>query len=127
LNRSTTLDVTSPAIPDKFYFKIGEVSELLGVKPYVVRFWETEFNLATAKNRSSHRIYKRHEVEILLEIRQMLHVERFTIEGARLQLKDRMKEKQRQLALDLKENPHKSALRLVKKELVAIKSILDRR
>ena len=117
--------VTTPAIPDKFYFRIGEVSEILGVKPYVVRFWETEFHLTPAKNRSRHRVYKRNEVEILLEIRQMLHVERFTIEGARLQLKDRMREKQRQLALDLKENPHKAALRIVKKELIAIRNLLS--
>ena len=47
-----------PTIPDKFYFKIGEVSSLLGVKPYVVRFWETEFDLTPAKNRSRHRVYK---------------------------------------------------------------------
>jgi DNA-binding transcriptional MerR regulator len=118
--------VSTPEIPDKFYFKIGEVSDLLGVKPYVVRFWESEFNLSTAKNRSRHRVFKRNEVELLLEIRQMLHVERFTIEGARLKLKDRMKDKQRQLTLDLKENPHKAALRLVKRELVAIKAILSK-
>ena len=126
MSRLAPIHVASPAIPDKFYFKIGEVSELLGVKPYVVRFWETEFNLTPAKNRSKHRIFKRHEVEILFEILQMLHVERFTIEGARLQIKDRMKEKQRQLALDLKENPQKAVLRIVKKELSAIKTILDR-
>jgi DNA-binding transcriptional MerR regulator len=118
--------VAVPAIPDKFYFKIGEVSELLGVKPYVIRFWETEFNLTPAKNRAKHRVFKRNEVEVLLEIRQMLHVERFTIEGARLQLKDRMKEKQKQFSLDLKENPQKAALRIVRKELLAIKAILDR-
>lgn len=127
MSRAAQTDVATPAIPDKFYFKIGEVSELLGVKPYVVRFWETEFNLAPAKNRSKHRVYRRNEVEVLLEIRQMLHVERFTIEGARLQLKDRLKEKHRQLDLDLKEkNPHKAVLRIVKKELAAIQSILDR-
>lgn len=126
MSRPSQADSASPAIPDKFYFKIGEVSEILGVKPYVIRFWETEFSLSPSKTRSSHRIYKRHEVEVLLEIRQMLHVERFTIEGARLQLKDRMKEKQRQLALDLKENPQKAALRLVKKELIAIRSMLSR-
>jgi DNA-binding transcriptional MerR regulator len=126
LSRPAPTDVASPTIPDKFYFKIGEVSEILGVKPYVVRFWEVEFNLTPSKNRSKHRVYKRHEVEVLLEIRQMLHVERFTIEGARLQLKDRMKDKQRQLALDLKENPQKATLRLIKKELMAIKSALER-
>ncbi len=126
MSRATSTEVTFPAIPDKFYFKIGEVSDLLGVKPYVIRFWETEFNLATAKNRAKHRVYKRNEVEVLLEICQMLHVERFTIEGARLQLKDRMKEKHKQFSLDLKTNPTKAALLLVKKELLAIKTILDR-
>lgn len=119
--------MSAPAIPDKFYFKIGEVSDILGVKPYVIRFWESEFNLAPAKNRSRHRIYRRNEVEVLLEIRQMLHVERFTIEGARLRLKERMKEKHRQLDLDLKEkNPHKAVLRIVKKELESIRAILER-
>ncbi|MGZ8431838.1 MAG: MerR family transcriptional regulator, partial [Candidatus Deferrimicrobiaceae bacterium] len=80
-----------PEIPDKFYFKIGEVSSLLGVKPYVVRFWETEFDLAPAKNRSRHRVYKKHEVQTLLEIRRLLYDERFTIEGAQKKLKEQMK------------------------------------
>ena len=60
--------MTATQIPDKFHFKIGEVSRILGVKPYVLRFWETEFRITPAKNQSQHRVYKRLEVETLLEI-----------------------------------------------------------
>jgi hypothetical protein len=59
--------VTATQIPDKFHFKIGEVSRILGVKPYVVRFWESEFRITPAKNQSQHRVYKRQELETLLE------------------------------------------------------------
>ena len=111
-------------IPDKFHFKIGEVSRILGVKPYVLRFWETEFRITPAKNQSQHRVYKRHEVETLLEIKHLLYEERFTIEGARTKLKERVKERQKQLKLDLSENPYKATLRQVKKDLSRIKAIL---
>lgn len=113
-----------PTIPDKFYFKIGEVSSLLGVKPYVVRFWETEFDLTPSKNRSRHRVYKRHEVETLLEIRKLLYDERFTIEGAQKKLKERMKDKSKQLGLSLEEKMHRAALLKVKKDLEKIREML---
>jgi DNA-binding transcriptional MerR regulator len=116
--------VAVPEIPDKFYFKIGEVSSLLGVKPYVVRFWETEFDLAPAKNRSRHRVYKKHEVETLLEIRRLLYDERFTIEGAQKKLKERMKEKSKQLGLNLQEKKHRAVLQKVKKDLEKIREML---
>jgi len=118
--------VAVPTIPDKFYFKIGEVSSLLGVKPYVVRFWETEFDLTPAKNRSKHRVYKRHEVETLLEIRKLLYNERFTIEGAQRKLKERMKDKSKQLGLSLEEKKHRSALLKVKKDLEKIREMLGK-
>ena len=111
-------------IPDKFHFKIGEVSRILGVKPYVLRFWETEFRIAPAKNQSQHRVYKRQEVETLLEIKRLLYEERFTIEGARAKLKEQVKERQKQLKLDLAENPYKATLRQVRKDLARIKAIL---
>jgi len=116
--------VTATRIPDKFHFKIGEVSRILGVKPYVLRFWETEFRITPAKNKSQHRVYKRQEVESLLEIKQLLYEERFTIEGARAKLKERVKERQKQLKLDLAENPYRAMLRQVKKDLARIKAIL---
>ena len=73
-----------PEIPDKLYFKIGEVSELLGVEPYVLRFWETEFpHLAPKKSGTGHRLYRKKDVELLLRIKHLLYEKRFTIEGAR--------------------------------------------
>lgn len=116
--------MTVPQIPDKFHFKIGEVSRILGVKPYVLRFWETEFRITPAKNPSQHRVYKRQEVETLLEIKRLLYEERFTIEGARVKLKERLKDRQKQLKLELTENPFRATLRQVKKDLARIKAIL---
>ena len=116
--------MTATRIPDKFHFKIGEVSRILGVKPYVLRFWESEFRITPAKNQSQHRVYKRQEVETLLEIKHLLYEERFTIEGARVKLKERLKERQKQLKLDLTENPYRMTLRQVKKDLARIKAIL---
>jgi DNA-binding transcriptional MerR regulator len=80
-----------PAIdlPDKLYFKIGEVARLVGVKPYVLRYWESEFSvLRPGKTRSKHRLYRRKDVETLLEIRRLLYAERYTIEGAKRRLRD---------------------------------------
>lgn len=74
----------SPDIPDKLYFKIGEVSELLAVEPHVLRFWEGEFPLLTPKKSGTgHRLYRRKDVELLLRIKHLLYERRFTIEGAR--------------------------------------------
>ena len=115
--------MAAPRIPDKFYFKIGEVSRILNVKPYVLRFWETEFRLSPAKNRSQHRVYRRQDVETLLEIKRLLYEERFTIEGARAKLKELAGERQ-QMKLELAENPYRIELRQLKKELSSIKAIL---
>ncbi len=76
-------------LPDKLYFKIGEVARLVGVKPYVLRYWETEFSvIRPGKTRSKHRLYRRKDVETLLEIRRLLYAERYTIEGAKRRLRD---------------------------------------
>jgi DNA-binding transcriptional MerR regulator len=77
----------TPEIPDKLYFKIGEVSELLGVEAYVLRYWETEFPvLSPKKSGTGHRLYRRKDVELLLRIKHLLYDKRFTIEGARQSL-----------------------------------------
>ena len=77
----------SPEIPDKLYFRIGEVAELLAVEPYVLRYWETEFpSLAPKKSDTGHRLYRRKDVELLLKIKRLLYEERYTIEGARQML-----------------------------------------
>jgi len=74
----------TPEIPDKLYFKIGEVSDLLGVEAYVLRYWESEFPvLSPKKSGTGHRLYRRKDVELLLRIKHLLYEKRFTIEGAR--------------------------------------------
>jgi DNA-binding transcriptional MerR regulator len=81
------LQAGTPDIPDKLYFKIGEVSDLLGVEPYVLRFWETEFPvLQPKKSGTGHRLYRRKDVELLLRIKHLLYEKRYTIEGARQSL-----------------------------------------
>ena len=71
-------------IPDKLYFRIGEVSKLTHTKSYVLRFWETEFPmLKPNKTKSGHRLYRRKDVELIFQIRRLLYEKGFTIEGAR--------------------------------------------
>ena len=78
-----------PPIPAKRYFTIGEVSELCGVKPHVLRYWEQEFNqLKPVKRRGNRRYYQHHEVLLVRRIRQLLYDEGFTISGARNRLDD---------------------------------------
>jgi DNA-binding transcriptional MerR regulator len=75
---------SSQEIPDKLYFRIGEVARLAGIKPYVLRFWETEFPaLGPKKSGTGHRLFRRKDVELVLEIKRLLYEKRFTIEGAR--------------------------------------------
>jgi DNA-binding transcriptional MerR regulator len=86
----------TPEIPDKLYFRIGEVSRLAGIKPYVLRFWESEFPaLGPKKSGTGHRLYRRKEVELVLEIKRLLYEKRYTIEGARKFLEARPKEAKR--------------------------------
>jgi DNA-binding transcriptional MerR regulator len=74
----------APEIPDKLFFRIGEVSTMLGLEPYVLRYWETEFpSLSPKKSGTGHRLYRRKDVEMLLRIKHLLYDRRFTIDGAR--------------------------------------------
>src|SRR6185369_2668457 len=108
----------APELPDKLYFKIGEVARIVGVKPYVLRYWETEFSIIRpGKTRSRHRLYRRRDVEALLEIKRLLHQERYTIEGAKKHLKTPAKtaaaaaaETRPQLHLPLGERTYRNAL-----------------
>ena len=79
--------VSLPPIPAKRYFTIGEVSELCGVKPHVLRYWEQEFpQLKPVKRRGNRRYYQRHDVMLIRQIRSLLYVDGFTISGARNKL-----------------------------------------
>lgn len=91
--------VQLPSIPAKRYFTIGEVSELCGVKPHVLRYWEQEFTqLKPVKRRGNRRYYQHHEVLLIRRIRELLYEQGFTISGARHRLED----------ADFKENSHTS-------------------
>jgi DNA-binding transcriptional MerR regulator len=78
-------------IPNKLFFKIGEVCEITDTQPYVLRYWESEFPaLAPAKNSSGQRIYRRRDIETVLRIKQLLYEEGFTIAGAKKRLETEM-------------------------------------
>ncbi len=84
---SDVADVALPPIPAKRYFTIGEVSDLCGVKPHVLRYWEQEFTqLRPVKRRGNRRYYQHHEVLLVRKIRELLYQEGFTISGARNRL-----------------------------------------
>jgi DNA-binding transcriptional MerR regulator len=84
---------TATVIPEKIYFKIGEVCDLVGVQPHVLRYWETEFPmLSPQKNRSGQRSYRRRDVEMALRIKELLYDEMFTIAGAKKKLQSEMRE-----------------------------------
>ncbi|GLI36583.1 MerR family transcriptional regulator [Geobacter hydrogenophilus] len=75
-------------LPDKQYFRIGEVARLTALKTSVLRFWETEFkDLSPPKSRTGQRLYTKQDIELLLEIKRLLYVDKLTIEGARKKLK----------------------------------------
>ena len=75
------------SVPDKLFYKIGEVSRIVGIEPYVLRYWETEFSfLKPRKNKSGQRVYVKKDLEMIAQIRKMLYQERYTIEGVRKRL-----------------------------------------
>jgi DNA-binding transcriptional MerR regulator len=78
-----------PAIPDKPYFKIGEVAQLAGVEPYVLRYWESEFKIIRPeKTRTNQRMYRRRDVEAVLQIKQLLYDQGYRIDGAKRRLRE---------------------------------------
>jgi DNA-binding transcriptional MerR regulator len=114
-------------IPDKLYFRIGEVSKLTHTKPYVLRFWETEFpTLKPAKSKSGHRLYRRRDVELVLEIRHLLYGKGFTISGARKYLANNSGREadQRHLFLPALDT---AGLRAIRGELQSILTLLSRK
>ena len=112
-------------IPDKLYFKIGEVSEVTGVEPYVLRYWESEFRIVSPeRSRSRQRLYTRKDVELILEIKRLLYEERYTIEGAKKRLLGRQKAPPQQLSIGFQEELYRSTLKEVREELKAVRKLL---
>ena len=122
-------ELTAATIPNKLYFKIGEVSAITGMEPYVLRYWESEFKtIKPSRTNSNQRIYRRKDVENILEIKKMLYVEKLTIAGARRKLQDRKAQDKKQLDLDFtsKDDPraHQAILKEIKEELMALRKML---
>ena len=108
----------------KLYRSISEVSEMLGVKPHVLRYWETQFGmLRPRKNRAGNRMYRPEELRVLERIKELLYQRRFTIAGARRTLLEERKEGEAQAELGFAEADRRAALTEIKAEL---KSILGR-
>jgi|TARA_Y100000996_G_scaffold357873_1_gene299305 DNA-binding transcriptional MerR regulator len=101
----------------KLYYSIGQVSELTGLKQYVLRYWETEFqHLKPNKNSAGNRVYTPEDVENIKEVKRLLHEEKFTIKGARQHLKD-MKSKKKVINIDNMSNIDVSLLKKIQSDV----------
>ena len=108
-------------IPEKAYFRIGEVSKILSVEPYVIRYWETEFkSVRPVRTKAAQRLYRKKDVEELLTIRNLLYQQRFTINGAKKQLMKMRSDDEASPAVS-----HDEKLILIKRELQQIKNIMS--
>jgi DNA-binding transcriptional MerR regulator len=115
-------------IPDKLYFRIGEVARLCRLPAYVLRFWETEFpQLKPTKSSTGQRMYRRRDVEHVLDIKRLLYGEGFTIAGARQQLLTEKKTAKKQSALPFVQHPTREGLKHMRHELTEILGILSAR
>lgn len=113
--------LTEIEIPDKRYFRIGEVSAITGVEPYVLRYWETEFpKINPARSRSGQRLYRRRDIEILLTVKDLLYQKKFTIAGARKYLNQQVKGSNAGAA-----EPGAVSLEEIRTELIAIRDMLN--
>ena len=121
---------TDVVVPDKDEFKIGEVCEVAGVKPFVLRYWETEFpDLAPAKGAGGQRTYSKADVHLILRIKQLLYEERFTVAGAKKRLAEELNERvPKSSALDTKAANQvesvRRALKATRRELESILALL---
>ena len=114
-------------IPDKLYFRIGEVASLCRLPAYVLRFWETEFaQLRPVKSSTGQRMYRKRDVESVVRIKKLLYEDGFTIAGARAQLRDENRSDRTQTALPFPMNPSASVAHL-RHELQQILHILSAR
>jgi DNA-binding transcriptional MerR regulator len=131
--RSSRLVPSAPAvedaglIPDKLYFRIGEVSNLAQTKPYVLRYWETEFpTLRPEKSKSGHRLYRRKDVEMVMEIKRLLYERGYTIQGARKVLSARRQPSPEQKHL-FPSDSGAAELKAIQRELQGVLTILSRK
>jgi len=113
-------------IPDKLYFKIGEVSKLADVAPHVLRYWESEFNdIKPKRANSKQRLYRREDVELILIIKNLLHQQGYTISGAKKLIRETSDPSTIQVKEEIKESAA-AKLRTIKAELQDLKKILSK-
>ena len=113
-------------IPDKLYFKIGEVAELTGVKTHVLRYWETEFStFKPTKSRTNQRLYRRKDVEFILRIKDLLYNQGFTIAGAKKKLREPAAIAAPQLSLPLSDAPKSGIIAEIRQDLLRLRRSLD--
>ena len=114
------------AIPDKLYFRIGEVADLTGVPAYVLRYWESEFKLLhPKKNEAGQRLYRKRDVELVLRIKSLLYDERLTLEGAKKRLLTESRRRLEQLALAVPVDVKRTAtIRRIRARLEAVRKLL---
>ena len=115
------------SIPEKLYYKIGEVSEITGIEPYVLRYWESEFRIVSpSRTHSKQRLYRKKDLDLILDIKKLLYEEKFTIAGAKKKLQKTKVLKDQQMKLELPEKRFREALIRVKKELEDLHGLLSR-
>jgi len=111
-------------IPEKTYYRIGEVAEITDVKPYVLRFWESEFKAMTPpKSRSKQRMYRRKDIDTILLIKKLLYEQGYTIKGARKKLPELMRDSAAQA--EFLKAPAHEVFRKIRRELEKIRSLLE--
>ncbi|MCK4326407.1 MerR family transcriptional regulator [bacterium] len=110
----------SPQIPDKLYFSIGEVSQIAGLRPHVLRYWESEFScLKPEKDKAGRRSYRRKDIETILHIKDLLYNQRYNIAGARKKMKEKGGEKPEEGELT-------STLRQIGKDLQSVLKMVSK-
>jgi DNA-binding transcriptional MerR regulator len=110
---------------EKLYYRIGEVSRITGVKPYVLRYWESEFRwMAPQKSRSKQRLYRRRDIDMIMLIKKMLYEQRFTIAGARKKLREMGAGRALETGNLAIETDHRSRYQKIRSELESIRAML---
>ena len=109
----------------RLYYSISEVSDLVGVKPHVLRYWETQFKmLRPKKGRGGARMYRKRDIEVLFEIKQLLYDQRFTIAGARRRILDGKSDEKDQIELPFSKLDREETLRALRKDMEGLLNLL---
>jgi DNA-binding transcriptional MerR regulator len=115
-------------LPDKLYFKIGEVSSLTGIEPYILRYWESEFKLIKPyRTKTNQRLYRKKDVEAIIKIKKMLYEQKFTIAGAKKKIKETPEHTpQAQMSLGFVNPEYVDLIKSTRNELQEIVSLLGK-